>query len=221
MWREAIPDMGQKWPSGYAHNTSWAYNRQNGELISGLTHGPHAEYHYEMFDHGLVPENMEDPSLYDRWAFGHLYQHRESPKQYSLAYDSDFQSQDNRLSEEEKQAISDGFDEILKPKTAALPDVNHRMVWLSQPNNQSLKYWHHKPTNTTYAWDTDDTGAPHHVQIGKDIEAVHGKHPYSSNDWEGGFYQQNEMGRHPADIWGLPSQVDYAPIQGDGDYGMF
>ena len=98
----------------------------------------------------------------------------------------------------------------------------HRMVWLSQPNDNSLKYWHHKPSNTTYAWDTDDTGAPHHLQSADDVEDKHGEHPYFGNnpgDWEGGFYEQNGFGKHPADLWGLPSSTDYATVQGDGDYG--
>lgn len=92
----------------------------------------------------------------------------------------------------------------------------HRMVWLSQPNNSRLKYWHHSPTNTTYAWDAD---AGHHWQAWNHLEAS--KQVHGPNDWDGGFYMQNEYGKHPADLWGLPSQVDYAPINADGDYGLF
>lgn len=93
----------------------------------------------------------------------------------------------------------------------------HRMVWLSQPNN-NIKWWHHHPTNTTYAWDYNNK---HHIDAIPDVVNAGGEH-YRENptDWDGGFWA-NEMGRHPADLWGLPSQVDYAPVQGDGDYGMF
>src|SRR6476646_11377352 len=29
----------------------------------------------------------------------------------------------------------------------------HKMIWLSQPNHEQLKYWHHGPSNTNYEWD--------------------------------------------------------------------
>lgn len=104
----------------------------------------------------------------------------------------------------------------------------HKMVWLSQPNNASLKYWHHNPSNTTYAWDfwgKNNDDPRHHWEMARhlDIRRDNGDTPLSPhggglNDWEGGFFTQNS-GKHPADIWGLPAMTDYAPINGGDDLG--
>ncbi len=126
------------------------------------------------------------------------------------------------LSSDEAHEIADAIvpDFQVQPRhVATLPDVPpHKVVWLTQPNNDSLKYWHHKPTNTTYAWNfwggyNDEDR--HHWEMAKHLHIVQGDHPYKSfnNDWDGGFYTQLS-GKHPADIWGLPTSVDYAPIEG-------
>ena len=97
-----------------------------------------------------------------------------------------------------------------------IPDA-HRLVWLAQPNDTAGRYWHHRPSNTTYAWGD----SKHHIEGADTLESIHGDHPYfghNPGDWEGGFWNE-QSGKHPADLWGLPSSTDYASIQGDGDYG--
>lgn len=230
---------GDWWDHMATHNTPWLQSRKPsdlertdlgyGEDIQGMTTVP---THNLPNEPGFNPEKfganlVDNPEQYAQYLVQNGLNHGLDIKtlfswvSQRLIYDLHMQPDDAHLL----------ADEIIPHvqtlhHTANLPDVHaHRIVWLSQPNNQSLKYWHHNPSNTTYAWDAgmpydNNPTSPtmHHIHMWDKINPEQsGMHP-RGNDWEGGFWM-NQVGKHPADLWGLPSQVDYAPIQGDGDYG--
>lgn len=190
------------------------YDPQDNKLLLGKE----GEGHYDIFENGL-----SDDTVWGRY-FPHLngvdfftdYFGKHEPLANRKKALKALEEYENQPEEDDYHGTwYDPMTQEWKQAAQVIPKA-HRMVWLSQPNNRSLKYWHHNPTNTTYAWDSNDM---HHWQAWAQLGA--GKQAHSPNDWDGGFYIQNQMGRHPSDLWGLPSQVDYAPIQGDGDYGMF
>lgn len=120
----------------------------------------------------------------------------------------------------EGQEALDHLRRYFKTAAQTIPDA-HRLVWLSQPNDNSLKYWHHRPSNTTYAWNIDESDPTKDHWFTSDHIHENYNHPDkpgTTNDWEGGFWNE-QSGKHPADLWGLPASTDYASIQGDGDYG--